>query len=164
MTSLINTIKFIYIMARPEHIPQICEIERQCFSEPWSPESITREFTDDMARYFVAESGAHTAGQNETPGVVAGYCGYWSIAGEAHITNVAVNPNFRNRGAGAGLIGFMLGDIKALRHSAATLEVREDNYTAIRLYERFGFERAGLRRKYYDHGKKDALIMWKKII
>jgi len=62
---------------------------------------------------------------------------------------------------GAGLVQAMLGDILILGHASATLEVREDNYTAIRLYERFGFIRAGKRKKYYDKGKKDAIIMWK---
>ena len=140
--------------ALPEHITQIHGIERLCFSDPWSVDSFIKEFEDGLARYFIAE----------TRGVVAGFGGYWSIVGEAHITNIAVHPDFRNLGAGTGLINCMICDIQTLGHSAATLEVREDNYPAIRLYERFGFERAGIRRKYYDRGTKDALIMWKKII
>ena len=145
---------FIYSRALPEHVGQIYEIERLCFSDPWSVESLTEELTSDLARYFIATP--------ERTGGVAGYCGYWSVVGEAHVTNVAVRPNYRRLGAGAGLLCAMLNDIKAGGHSAATLEVRVDNDAAIRLYERFGFERAGIRKKYYDNGKKDALIMWKK--
>ena len=148
---------FIYTRARIEHIPQICEIERQCFSEPWPAKSFKKEFTDGLASYFVAK---RLSPSGKETGIIAGFCGYWSVAGEAHITNVAVHPRYRERGVGAGLIDAMIDDIYVRGHSAATLEVREDNAVAIRLYERFGFERAGIRKKYYDKGKKDALIMW----
>jgi len=160
--------------AGAEHISQICDIENLSFTEPWSYDSIEREFTDSLARYFVAifhvDDADHT-GPDKINGSarvdawrVAGYCGYWSIAGEAHITNIAVHPEHRGRGVGAGLINAMLNDIASQKHMSATLEVRVDNDAAIRLYERFGFERAGKRKNYYDHGKKDALIMWKMLI
>ena len=148
---------FIYTRARFEHIAQIHEIERLSFSDPWPAESFAKEFEDEMARYFTA---VELSPENKETSVVAGFCGYWSIAGEAHITNVAVHPRYRKLGVGAGLVRAMLDDIIALGHGSATLEVRDDNYSAIRLYERFGFERAGIRKKYYDNGKKDALIMW----
>ena len=162
----------IYKKALPAHIPQIYEIEKLCFPDPWSVSSFIKEFEDEKARYFIAEvqnsiqnTGEHSiadsAAETQT-GAVAGYCGYWSIVGEAHITNIAVHPDNRGRGVGAGLIGAMLDDIAELGHTAATLEVREDNYVAIRLYERFGFEQYGRRKKYYTREKKDALIMWKK--
>jgi len=150
--------QYEYMPACAEHISQICDIERLSFSEPWSPESIEREFGDSLARYFVA---VYRPGGETGCARVAGYCGYWSVVGEAHITNIAVHPEHRGHGVGAGLIKAMQDDIIALGHSSATLEVREDNGAAIRLYERHGFERAGRRKKYYDHGKKDALIMWK---
>jgi len=54
----------------------------------------------------------------------------------------------------------MMGDIMVEGHTAATLEVRIDNYPAIRLYERFGFKREGIRKGYYNRGTKDAIIMW----
>ena len=149
---------YIYTRALPEHIPQIHEIERMSFSDPWSLESFEKEFEDCLARYFVAIMLSHDGAET---GFTAGFCGYWSVAGEAHITNVAVHPLHRGRGVGAGLVHAMLGDILMLGHASATLEVREDNYMAIRLYERFGFAPAGKRKKYYDQGKKDAIIMWK---
>ena len=144
---------YTYIRAGREHIVQISDIERLSFDDPWSYDSFAKEFEDGLARYFAA-IGAD--------GAVAGYCGYWSVAGEAHITNIAVHPDHRGRGVGAGMITLMLSDIAETGHTAATLEVRVDNHTAIRLYEKFGFERAGIRKKYYERGKKDALIMWKK--
>jgi len=146
------------VAAHAGHIQQIYEIERLSFSEPWSVESFKKEFGDSLARYFVA---AQLPRSGCAPDMIAGYCGYWSVAGEAHITNIAVHPDLRGRGIGAGLVSAMLEDMKIHNHTAATLEVRVDNYTAIRLYEKYGFKPAGIRRKYYDHGKKDALIMWK---
>jgi len=148
---------FIYMRALFEQIPQIHEIERRCFSDPWSEESFKNELKDDLARYFTAVKLTSAGKKSDN---VAGFCGYWSIVGEAHITNVAVHPDYRERGVGAGLVYAMLCDIVVLGHKSATLEVRVDNYPAIRLYERFGFTRAGIRKKYYDNGKKDALIMW----
>ena len=173
-----NAPGYIYTLALACHIPQIHGIELLSFAEPWSMESFNKEFEDGLARYFVAlapqpaggslgqaagycNGQEQAAGYNSGIGMVAGYCGYWSVAGEAHITNVAVHPSHRRRGVGAGLVACMLGDIDSRGHSAATLEVRVDNHTAIRLYERHGFKPAGVRKKYYDHGKKDALIMWK---
>ena len=152
---------FIYVRAQPEHIEQIYDIECLSFSDPWSKESIGREFSDGLARYFVA---IQLSAEGRETGFIAGYCGYWSIVGEAHITNVAVRPDYRNRGVGGGLIHAMLGDIAIAGHESATLEVRVNNAGAIRLYEKFGFKQSGVRRNYYDHPKCDALIMWKKII
>ncbi|MCL2059048.1 MAG: ribosomal protein S18-alanine N-acetyltransferase [Oscillospiraceae bacterium] len=151
---------YVYARARAEHIGQIHEIECLSFSEPWTLESFKKELTDGLARYFVAKKLAADGAETE---FIVGYCGYWSIAGEAHITNVAVHPGYRGRGVGAGLIHAMLCDIRVLGHSAATLEVREDNHTAIRLYGRFGFTAAGKRKNYYDRGTKDALVMWARL-
>ena len=160
---------FTYMRAAPEHIPQIAAIERLCFSDPWSEESFKREFKDRLARYFIAAipPGIQSAA---TPGIrpvatpenltVVGYCGYWSVVGEAHITNIAVHPRYRRRGAGGGLIRTMLDDVAALGHKSATLEVRVDNHTAIWMYEKYNFKRAGVRKGYYDRGKTDAYIMW----
>ena len=151
---------YAYTRARADHIAQILEIERLSFSDPWSADSFEREFEDGLARYFIASQLGADGALTE---LVAGFCGYWSIAGEAHITNVAVRPGHRGEGVGAGLIYAMLCDIRVLGHSAATLEVREDNFVAMRLYARFGFEITGKRKKYYDRGTKDALIMWARI-
>lgn len=155
-------LNFAYSRASPEHAGFIYAIERLSFADPWSLKSIEDEFESGFARYFVAVPDVSVAERDRVIGIV-GYCGYWSIVDEAHITNIAVHPDYRRRGAGAGLLAVMLDDIAASGHTAATLETRVDNDAAIRLYGRFGFERSGLRKKYYDNGKKDALIMWKKI-
>jgi ribosomal-protein-alanine N-acetyltransferase len=154
-----------YIRASISHAAQIYGIERLSFAAPWPRESFERELGDSLARYFIARLPSAHAGIFANGGdgdkVIIGYCGYWSIVGEAHITNVAVHPDFRGKGYGSGLLRAMLRDMRETGHSAATLEVREDNHAAIRLYEGFGFKRAGVRKNYYEREKKDAIIMWK---
>jgi ribosomal-protein-alanine N-acetyltransferase len=141
----------LFLPARREHIPGIHAIEKLSFATPWSVESFEREFDDDLARYFVAICD----------GAVIGYCGYWSIVGEAHITNVAVHPCHRRRHVGIGLMRRMLRDIAENGIGHITLEAREDNRAAISMYEQLGFSRSGLRKNYYAKERKNAVIMWK---
>jgi ribosomal-protein-alanine N-acetyltransferase len=143
----------LYVPAGPEHIAEISEIERLSFAAPWSPESFRQELAGELAHYFAALRA----------GRVIGYCGYWNIVGEAHITNVAVHPDFRGRRVGARLLETMLADIQNRNIRGITLEVREDNLTAIRLYKGFGFQKKGRRKNYYQKEKKSAIIMWKYI-
>ena len=104
-----------------------------------------------FAAYFVAELS----------GRVVGYIGVWKIVDEGHITNVAVSPDYRRMQIGSALLKTML-EITAeegiVRH---TLEVRTGNEAAIGLYEKFGFETAGVRKGYYEDNGEDALIMWR---
>lgn len=148
---------YIYVLAVRADIPQIYGVERMSFPDPWSRAAFDEEFKDGHARYFVAKKLSESGRETD---IIAGFCGYWQIIDEAHITNVAVHPSHRRLGVGAGLLDAMLADARALGITAATLEVREDNYEAISLYERFGFRREGVRKKYYENGSKDALIMW----
>ena len=92
---------------------------------------------------------------------VAGYIATWIVVDEVHINNLAVRPEYRARGFGSALLLHALDD--GLRHGAgrATLEVRRSNEAARRLYERFGFRVAGVRRDYYSHPAEDALILWR---
>ena len=147
---------YLYVRAAPCDAPQMCSIECLSFANPWPRSAFDDELREELARYFVAKEPSGACGR------VIGYCGYWNVAGEAHITNVAVHPAHRGRGVGGGLLRAMLDDAASVGATAATLETRTDNAPAIRLYERFGFERAGVRKRYYDNGKKDALIMWKR--
>ena len=92
---------------------------------------------------------------------MVGYIGVWKIVDEGHITNVAVSPDYRRMQIGSALLKNML-EITAeegiVRH---TLEVRTGNEAAIGLYEKFGFETAGVRKGYYEDNGEDALIMWR---
>lgn len=128
-------------------------LEKQCFSVPWSRESLIYDLTENpIAVYFVAELESH----------VVGYAGVWAIAGEGHITNVAVSPDYRRLHIGTALIEVMLRETEAAGIAAHTLEVRAGNSPAIGLYKKFGFKAAGVRRGYYEDNGEDAVIMWRK--
>lgn len=127
-------------------------LEQQCFADPWSRESLLHELTENpLAVYFVAELESR----------VIGYVGIWLIAGEGHITNVAVSPDYRRMHIGTALIDTMLTATEEAGITAHTLEVRAGNEPAKNLYARFGFKEAGLRRGYYADNGEDAIIMWR---
>jgi len=134
-------------------IDQITEIEKKCFSLPWSRVSFEGELINEHAYYECAE-------ENEN---IVGYMGMWKILDECHITNVAVVPEYRNRGIASMLINKMIGVCKCSEIKNMTLEVRESNLTAINLYKKFGFFSVGKRPKYYQLPLEDAIIMWKNI-
>lgn len=136
-----------------EDIDQIINIEKICFSLPWSRESFEGELKNDFAYYQCAI----------VQGKVAGYMGMWRIIDECHITNVAVLPEYRNKGIGSKLIEKMVEICKCSEISQMTLEVRVTNSPAINLYRKFGFIPVGSRPNYYVKPIEDALIMWKEI-
>lgn len=137
----------------PNDLDQIVNIERICFSLPWSKASFENEYKNEFAYYQCAEDS----------GKIAGYMGMWRIIDECHITNVAVLPEYRNKGIAGRLIKKMVEICKCSEISAMTLEVRESNMAAINLYKKFGFFTVGKRPNYYIKPVEDALIMWKKI-
>ncbi len=136
-----------------DDLDQITEIEKICFSLPWSRESYERELENKLAYYQCAEDN----------GVIFGYMGMWRILDECHITNVAVLPQYRKLGVATHLINKMIEICKCSEITQMTLEVRESNIPAINLYKKFGFLQAGKRPRYYQAPTEDAIIMWKKI-
>ena len=132
--------------AGPADTADIFEIEKLCFPDPWSMDSIRYELEEnEKAFYLVAEHS----------GKVVGYMGLWWILDEGHITNVAVRPGYRNRKIAEGIIRVMLEHTIGAGILHHTLEVRRDNQPAINLYEKFGFEVDGVlpvrRRGRPDH-------------
>lgn len=134
-------------------IGQIINIEKICFSLPWSKESFEHELKNEFAYYQVAEQ----------EGNISGFMGMWRIIDECHITNVAVLPEYRNKGIGKMLINKMIEICKCSEITTMTLEVRVSNIPAINLYKKFGFFSVGKRPNYYAKPVEDALIMWKQI-
>jgi len=129
-------------------------LEGKCFTTPWSRESFVQELTTNkLAKYLVLE----------LDGRIVAYGGFWSIVDEAHITNIAVDPDERRQGLGKLLVSGMLEEIQSLKMDTVTLEVRDGNIPARALYEGFGFESAGRRPNYYQDPKEDAIIMWLKL-
>lgn len=135
-------------------INRILEIERDCFTTPWSRESFIMEVEKNkLARYLVAE----------LHGIVVGYGGMWLIVGEAHITNIAVISSHRKLGIGKMILEGLVEICQKLEVESMTLEVRESNLPAQNLYKKYGFEPYGIRPNYYQDDNEDAIIMWKKL-
>jgi len=137
-----------------EDLQQVCAIENETFSDPWSEEDFRNSLQEANNAYLLAE----------LDGVIAGYCGYWGIAGEGYIYNVAVKQEFRRRGLGYQMLKTLIDESADRGITSFTLEVRASNEPAIRLYESLGFESAGLRKDFYRKPKEDAVIMWVKRI
>ncbi|HEY8417705.1 MAG TPA: ribosomal protein S18-alanine N-acetyltransferase [Limnochordales bacterium] len=141
---------------RVADIDMVMEIERRSFPTPWSRAAFVSELLDnDRAHYFVARA------TTDNGPLVVGYIGLWLIAGEGHITNVAVHPDYRQRGIGRRLLEAAAELCRARSARRMTLEVRVSNLVAQRLYRDMGFVSAGIRRGYYRDNNEDAIIMWK---
>jgi [ribosomal protein S18]-alanine N-acetyltransferase len=136
-------------------LPRVLDIERLSFSEPWSLASFRRELSLSFSRLMLAVTEeTHDGGSS----IVVGYLCRWLVAGEYHILNIAVHPEFRRHGVGTALMAGAVGEGRARNASLMILEVRRSNLEARRLYRKFGFEERRLRRNYYGPGE-DALVM-----
>ena len=135
--------------AQESDVPAIAAIEAVSFKTPWSAEMILSEMKEPISHFTVA---IHRDG-------VVGYFGYLHILDELHILNVAVAPDHRRQGIGVALMKRLIDEAREISARAITLEVRESNQSAIRLYERVGFVLAGVRPHYYTD-KENALIYW----
>jgi tRNA threonylcarbamoyl adenosine modification protein YeaZ/ribosomal-protein-alanine acetyltransferase len=134
-------------------VEDVWEIEKLSFKTPWSKESFIEEMsTNQKARYIVAELGD----------TVVGYGGMWFIVDEAHITNIAVHPDYRGKKIGEKIVEAMIAAAQRENISSMTLEVRVTNTPAINLYKKLDFKEAAIRKGYYTDTGEDALIMWKK--
>jgi len=133
------------------HVAQVAQLERICFSDPWSENSVASELKNKLALWLVAEEN----------GDVAGYIGSQTCGEESDVMNVAVHPDFRRRGVAETLVGCLVAELKAMGSSSLTLEVRVSNLPAIALYEKMGFSQVGRRKNYYRNPKEDALILRK---
>ncbi len=135
---------------KEEDLDQVLNIEQETFSDPWSYDDFASSFRDENNRYLVAE----------VDGIIAGYCGYWGIAGEGNIYNVAVKKEFRRQKLGLFMLSSLISQAKGRGITALTLEVRQSNEAARRLYQQLGFVDAGIRRDFYTKPNEDAVIMW----
>ncbi len=144
-------------------VEAVKEIDRQCFPAMLPPTSYKTELINPMAHYFVAwddasDTSAGDAMQPFSP-LVLGFTGLWLMAGEAHIINLAVRPEYRRRGLGEFLLVGLIETTATLKASLITLEVRVSNTAARVLYARYGFTERGTRKRYYVDNREDAIIM-----
>jgi [ribosomal protein S18]-alanine N-acetyltransferase len=133
-------------------LPQIVEIERLSFDNPWSRDSFLRELSLPFSRTSVAVTS------NDVTDVVVGYLCRWLVADECHILNVAVRPIKRRIGVGERLMEHAIDEAKLEKARLVTLEVRRSNLAARSLYRKLGFEERRLRKNYYGSGD-DAIVM-----
>jgi [ribosomal protein S18]-alanine N-acetyltransferase len=133
-----------------DHLPEVLAIELSAAPHPWTTGIFAEELAHtDTRTYVVATSGDR----------VVGFGGVLVQVGEAHITNIAVDNQFRRIGIARALMICLMRAAIDREAGAATLEVRVSNVGGQRLYHRFGFVPAGVRPRYYPDGE-DAVIMW----
>lgn len=137
------------IPMRGEHISEIAQLEKLCFTCPWSRNMLAAELENRCARYTVAEEN----------GRVLGYMGMYVVEDQGFVSNLAVDPGARRRGIASALLSEQIEYAKRNAMTELMLEVRASNADAIRLYERFGFIRSGLRPRYYERPAEDAVLM-----
>ena len=133
-----------------DDLDRVMEIENASFPSPWPREDMEYEITQNKAaRYYVLEED----------GAVQAYAGVWFLLGEGHVTSVAVHPEARGKGYGERIVEHMMRQAAELGVVFLSLEVRQNNLAAQRLYKKMGFKKAGIREGYYDDTKEDAIVM-----
>lgn len=130
---------------------QVAGLEKLCFSDPWSENSIASELCNPLSMWLVAE----------TDGIVVGYVGSQTVMSETDMMNIAVHPDCRRQGIAAALVNALVASLQDMGSHSLTLEVRASNAPARALYDMLGFQQVGLRRNYYHNPKEDALILRK---
>lgn len=160
-------------------IAQVMEIERESFPTMWPQTAYQRELTNKIARYWViTEAGDRMPAEDERPpsGIIGtllrrrgqehgryedllGFIGLWLVVGDAHIVTVAVRQSHRRQGIGERLLIAAIETAHTEHQETITLEVRASNEAAQRLYEKYDFQRVGVRKRYYTDNNEDALLL-----
>jgi [ribosomal protein S18]-alanine N-acetyltransferase len=147
-----NTITFRKMTVND--LDDVMEVEVNSFTLPWSRDAFCSELTkNQFAHYLVIELDQK----------VVGYCGVWIIVDEAHVTNIAILPDYRGLKLGEALMGQVMMLARSLGALRMTLEVRVSNERAQNLYRKFGFESGAIRKQYYTDNMEDAIVMWVKL-
>lgn len=136
-----------------QDILQLADLERLCFSDPWSISAFEYELKNPLSLWLVAVESDR----------VLGYVGSQTVMPESDIMNIAVLPEFRKQGIGEKLILMLMDELRQAWATSISLEVRVSNAPAISLYEKLGFSQIGRRPGYYRHPREDALILRKEL-
>lgn len=136
---------------KAQDVPQIAELERICFSDPWSAQSIATELDNSLSCWLVAADGEK----------VVGYVGSQTVLDGSDMMNIAVAPDFRRKGLAEALVNALIDCLRQRKSRCLILEVRVSNTPAITLYGKLGFVEIGRRKNYYRNPKEDALILRK---
>lgn len=135
-----------------EDVPAVTQMNKLCFTRPWSADSLMAETEKDDAVFVVARDGSRE---------ICGYAGLNHVLDEGYIANIAVHPAARRQGIGVLLMGELEKRARQLQLSFITLEVRVSNIAAQSLYASMGFVEAGRRKNFYEAIREDAIIMTK---
>ncbi len=141
------------VKMQPEHVAAVAEMERQCFSDPWSEKSVASELDNPLSLWLIAEAD----------GVIAGYVGSQTVLDSADMMNLAVSQDFRRQGIGEQLVNSLTEALAEKGVKTLLLEVRISNEPAKQLYQKLGFEIVGKRPRYYEKPREDALILRKEL-
>ena len=141
------------VKMQPEHVAAVVEMERQCFSDPWSEKSVASELDNPLSLWLIAEAD----------GVVAGYVGSQTVLYSADMMNLAVSQDFRRQGIAEQLVNSLTEALAEKGVKTLLLEVRISNEPAKQLYQKLGFEIVGKRPRYYEKPREDALILRKEL-
>lgn len=132
-------------------VDQVIEVEQNSFATPWTTDIFYQELIDNQhAHYFVVE----------VDGKIAGYIGTWAVFEDAQITNIAISPEYRGKRLGEKLFGYTVHYLLNIGATRLSLEVRQSNIPAQRLYRKFGLVPGGIRKNYYTDNQEDAIVMW----
>lgn len=172
-----------------EDIPQVAAIDREAFPTDWPPPSFKRELQSHMVRYLVAVEENDQNGtdgqaeacsrsvwgglfsrvgdllsrrQSQSEGTrekIVGYVAMWLMVDESHLTTIAVRKSHQRQGVGELLLLSITKLSVEMRAQVLTLETRVSNTPAQMLYEKYGFKKVGLRRRYYSDNREDAVVM-----
>ncbi len=139
-------------------IEPIVTLDRLCFGGLWSIDSYRRELTNENSHFLGISVDRDLA--TETNGLIGFGC-FWAILDEAHITLLGVHPEYQRQGLGQLLLCSLLDRAREIEMARATLEVRDSNLGALHIYEKYGFQIVGRRKKYYQDTGEDGMIMWR---
>lgn len=171
-------------------VPRVVEIERLAYPSTWPPSAYRKELQDNRWAHYIVLRDKKIAEERMTvpaqeperprrifplsllPGrptmtmpspdlaSILGFAGLWLMVDEAHITTIAMHPNYRRRGLGEFMLVSLIDIAYNIGAKWVTLEVRVTNHSAQNLYRKYGFHEAGVRHRYYSDNNEDALIMW----
>jgi len=171
-------------------VPRVIEIERLAYPSTWPPSAYRKELQDNRWAHYIVLRDKKIAEERAvmpepepekprrifplslllsrptttiaTPDLasIVGFAGLWLMVDEAHITTIAMHPNYRRLGLGEFMLVSLIDIAYSIAAKWVTLEVRVSNYAAQNLYRKYGFREAGLRHRYYSDNNEDAIIMW----
>jgi [ribosomal protein S18]-alanine N-acetyltransferase len=134
-------------------LDEVAALEARCFTNPWTRDMLARELAQsDVACVFLLRLPDRR---------LAGFCSCWIVADELHVNTLVIDMPYRRRRLGVGLMQRVLEEAARRGVTRATLEVRESNEAARRLYASLGFEVVARRSGYYSTPEEDALILWR---